>query len=108
MAKAFTNLKDPKLSLTDKLTFGKLKDCRVCDVVEDHLEYLIWCEKQGFIKFSQEVKDVIKDHVDHKGWEIVEENKQDNTPIYKDPHHISNWFDDPKMDYSDWTEDVPF
>lgn len=102
MAKAFTQLKDPKLKLTDKFTFGKLKDCRVCDVIEDHLEYLIWCEKQGFVKFSQEVKDVIKDHVDHKGWEIVEENKQDNTPVYKDSYDQINGYID------NWEDDVPF
>lgn len=93
MAKAFTQLKDPKLSLTDKLTFGKLKDCRVCDVIEDHLEYLIWCEKQSFVKFSQEVKDVIKDHVEHKGWEIVDEEK----PL-KDTYEK----------FQGWEDDVPF
>lgn len=100
MAKAFTNLKDPKLSLYDKLTFGKLKDCRVCDVIEDHFEYLIWCEQQGFVKYNQEVQEVIKDHVAHKGWQIVEEtNTQDDI---KDVYEKIT-----RIDY-DWEDDVPF
>lgn len=45
--------------MLDKLTFGKLKDCRVCDVIQDHYEYLIWCEKQGFAKYTKEVTDLI-------------------------------------------------
>lgn len=103
MAKAFTQLKDPKLSLVDKLTFGKLKDCRVCDVIEDHLEYLIWCEKEGFVKFSQEVKDVIKDQVDHKGWEIVEDRAEGNSQDdVKDLYERIS-----RIDY-DWEDDVPW
>lgn len=99
MSKSFTQLKDPKLQLTDKLTFGKLKDCRVCDVIEDHLEYLVWCEKQGFVKFSQDVKDVIKDQADNKGWQIEEESSQDDIrDLYEKVTRI---------DY-DWEDDVPF
>lgn len=103
MAKAFTNLKDPKLHLTDKLTFGKLKDCRVCDVIEDHLEYLIWCEREGFVKFSQEVKEVVKDHVDHKGWQIVENRDEGNSQDdIRDVYEKIT-----RIDY-DWEDDVPF
>ena len=54
MAISFNKLKDPKLGMLDKLTFGKLKDCRVCDVAQDHYEYLIWAEKNGFVKFQPE------------------------------------------------------
>ena len=103
MAISFNKLKDPKLGLLDKLTFGKLKDCRVCDVIQDHYEYLIWCEKQGFAKYTQEVTDSILEQANFEKWEApVEDNP------HHDPHHISNWFDDPKMDFSDWTEDIPF
>lgn len=100
MAKAFTNLKDPKLSLYDKLTFGKLKDCRVCDVIEDHYEYLIWCEKQGFVKFQKEVEEVIKEQANFKRWEGVEEHgsQDDIKDVYE---KIS------RIDY-DWEDDVPF
>lgn len=41
MAKTFLSLKDPKLGGLDILTFGKLKGCRVCDVIQDHYNYLI-------------------------------------------------------------------
>lgn len=103
MAISFNKLKDPKLGLLDKLTFGKLSGCRVCDVVQDHYEYLIWCEKQGFVKFNREVEILICETASFEKWEApVEDNPN------SDPHHISNWFDDPKMDFSDWTEDIPF
>ena len=102
MAKAFSSIKDPKLSLTDKLTFGKLKDCRVCDVIQDHSEYLIWAEKQGYVKFQQIVIETIAEHAGYTRWATDLEKPS------SDPHHISRWFDDPKMDFSDWTEDVPF
>lgn len=102
MAKSFSTLKDPKLGLLDKITFGKLKDCRVCDVVQDHAEYLIWAEKQGYVKFQPIVIETIAEHAGYARWAAPEEK------VVNDPHHISNWFDDPKMDFSDWTEDVPY
>ena len=61
MAITFKNIKDPKLGLTDVISFGKLKGCRVCDVIEDYYEYLIWAEKQGYLKFQQIVIEVIQD-----------------------------------------------
>lgn len=60
MAKTFSKLKSPLLGLTDLLTFGKLNGCRVCDVIEDQYEYLIWAEKQGLVKFQQNVIAKIK------------------------------------------------
>ncbi len=62
MAKSFLKLKDPKLGMLDKITFGKLQDCRVCDVIEDHYNYLIWAEQQGYVKFQQTVVDAIHEH----------------------------------------------
>lgn len=61
MAISFKNIKDPKLGLTDTISFGKLKGCRVCDVIEDYYEYLIWAEKQGYLKFQPIVLECIKD-----------------------------------------------
>ena len=61
MAITFKNIKDPKLGLTDVISFGKLKGCRVCDAIEDYYEYLIWAEKQGYLKFQQIVIEVIQD-----------------------------------------------
>ena len=55
MAISFKNIKDPKLQLTDKLTFGKFAQCRVCDIIEDHYEYLIWAGKAGLVVYAPEV-----------------------------------------------------
>lgn len=57
MAIQFKNVKSTKLSLQDKITFGKFGNCRVCDILEDQYEYLIWAEKSGLVKFNQEVID---------------------------------------------------
>lgn len=56
MAKAFNQLKTVKLSPQDKLTFGKYKDCRVCDVWDD-FDYFLWLSKQKPALFSKECKD---------------------------------------------------
>ena len=83
MAKSFTKLKDPKLQLTDTLRFGKLNGCRVCDVIQDHYEYLIWCEKQGFVKFSKEVELLIAETASFKAWEPPDEDKPEE--VWYDP-----------------------
>ena len=51
----FKNLKKTTLDYLDKIPSGKLKDCRVCDVVEDHYEYLIWCNRNNILQFSKPV-----------------------------------------------------
>lgn len=52
MAKSFKTLKDPKLQMMDKLPFGKFKDCRIIDIINDEYEYLIWLSKNTSIQFS--------------------------------------------------------
>ena len=52
MSLSFKNLKSPVLNLEDKITFGKLAGCRICDVIEDHYEYLIWASKAGLVVYS--------------------------------------------------------
>ena len=98
MAKSFSTLKDPKLQLTDKLTFGKLKDCRICDVIPDHYEYIIWAEKQGFVKYSKEVTDVILDAANFAKWEAPVEEQPIN------PNKVTHLFD-PR---DDWMSDIPY
>ena len=66
MAVGFKNLRSPLLDLTDKITVGKLQGCRVCDVVEDHYEYLIWAEKSGLFKFTKIVTETIQEHAGYK------------------------------------------
>ena len=51
----FKNLKKVTLDIQDTITSGKLAGCRVCDVVEDHYEYLIWANKNGMLHFSKPV-----------------------------------------------------
>lgn len=55
MALAFNKIRSTCLAPTDKLTFGKFRDCRVCDVWDDHYEYLIWASKAGYAKFDKAV-----------------------------------------------------
>jgi hypothetical protein len=100
MSIPFSKARDPKLGLTDKLTFGKLKDCRLCDVIQDHYEYLIWANKQGYVQFQKEVTDLIEEQAHFKRWEGVDEgNSQDDIrDVYEKITRI---------DY-DWEDDVPF
>jgi hypothetical protein len=72
MAISFKNIKNPKLGLTDTLTFGKLKGCRVCDVAQDHYEYLIWAEKSGYVKFQSEAIELIQEQASFAAWKINE------------------------------------
>lgn len=76
MAINFKNIKDPKLGLTDVISFGKLKGCRVCDVIEDYYEYLIWAEKQGYLKFQAIVIEVIQDAAKFEKPALLEEPEQ--------------------------------
>ena len=78
MALNFKNLKDPKLGMLDKITFGKLKDCRVCDVIQDHYEYLIWAEKQGYVKYQQIVIETIHEHANFEKWEDPDKRYADD------------------------------
>ena len=66
MAIGFSKLKSPLLDLTDKITVGKLSGCRVCDVIQDHYEYLIWAEKSGLFKFAKIVTETIQEHAGYK------------------------------------------
>jgi hypothetical protein len=100
MSIPFSRARDPKLGLLDKITFGKLKDCRVCDVVQDHYEYLIWANKQGYIQFQKEVTDLIEEQARFERWEGVEE-KESQDDVVKDTY-------DKFMGFSDMEEDVPF
>lgn len=85
--------------MLDKLTFGKLKDCRVCDVIQDHYEYLIWCEKQGFAKYTKEVTDCILEQAQFKKWEAPDAEHGDPRDIFEiSTNHQHGIFD----------SDVPF
>ncbi len=97
MAISFNKLNPTKLRLADKLTFGKLKECRLCDIIQDHYEYLIWAEKQGFVQFSKEVEEVIQDQANFSRWQAPKED------VVVDTYDKFNGYVD-----SSWEEDVPF
>lgn len=98
MAVSFNKLKDPKLSLTDKITFGKLKDCRVCDVIQDHYDYLIWAEKEGYVKFQQIVIETIQEAANFAKWESPETTESPMVDTY----------DRFNGSLGDWEDDIPF
>ena len=69
MSLSFKKLKSPLLGLHDQITFGKLKGCRICDVVQDHYEYLIWAEKSGLVKYQPIVIETIQEMASFARWE---------------------------------------
>lgn len=96
MAISFKNIKSTVLDMTDVIHVGKLQGCRVCDVIPEHYEYLIWADKQGLLKFTRIVTETIKEHFSNKNWETHQE--QEVTP-WVDPNP---WF------AGVLDEDVPF
>ncbi len=97
MAISFKQIKNPKLGLTDTITFGKLAGCRVCDVAQDHYEYLIWAEKQGFVKFQPEAVELIQEQASFARWQVNYEEE------------VKPWFDEnspPPLIFDEG--DVPF
>lgn len=52
MSKAFKDTKSTELGFEDKLTFGKFKDCRICDIINEEYDYLIFLEKEGYVKYN--------------------------------------------------------
>jgi hypothetical protein len=81
MAKTFGSLKSNKLDMLDKLTMGKFADCRICDIIEDNFEYLIWLNKQGFANFTAPV---MSDLLSRAGFREAEEYYQNEIAPWKD------------------------
>lgn len=102
MSITFSKLKSPILDLHSKITVGKLQGCRVCDVVQDHYEYLIWAEKSGLFKFTKIVTETIQEHAGYKAQQrfIEEEIKPwlENDLVKREREMIRSILDD----------DVPF
>lgn len=95
MSLSWKNLKSPLLGLQDLIPFGKLKGCRVCDVIQDHYEYLIWADKAGLAKFQPIVVETIQEAAKFADAQIHYEQE------------VKPWIDeDPKPLILD--EDVPF
>lgn len=97
MAIGFKNLRSPLLGLTDTITFGKLAGCRVCDVAQDHYEYLIWAEKAGYVKFQAEAINLIQEQASFAAWQVHE--AEEVKPWFEETDLKPVVFDD---------DDVPF
>lgn len=112
MALNFKNLKDPKLGMLDKITFGKLKDCRVCDVIQDYHVYLLWAEAQGYVKFQTIVKETILEAKAHAAWvepkEPASETLDDSLRRRLNNFHGGYSSDSRDYVFSDMEDDIPF
>lgn len=91
MSKPFNQIKSTLLGMEDKLTFGKFKDCRICDIIEDNYEYLIFLEKEGYAKYNVYLTEKIKQIA---GFELEKVHYQQEIIPYL-------------MDDS-WDDDIPF
>ena len=91
--------------MTDKIMVGKLSGCRVCDVIPDHYEYLVWANKQGLLHFTKIVVETISEHAGYKDQQrfIEEEIKPylEDELIRRERKRINNILDE--LD-----EDIPF
>ena len=110
MAISFKNLKSPLLELTDKITVGKLQGCRVCDVIPDHYEYLIWANKQGLLLFSKIVVETIQEHA---GYKNQQQHYNEEVAPYADDYAIQQELAKIKRDHRKMVDailddDVPF
>jgi hypothetical protein len=100
MALSFKKLKSPLLDMTDTITVGKLQGCRVCDVIPDHYEYLIWANKQGFLPFSKIVTETISEHAGYKRQQVHIAEEVD--PYLKE-------YNEPSVQELNFSEeDIPF
>ena len=93
---SFKSLKSPLLDMTDKITVGKLQGCRVCDVIQDHYEYLIWADKSGLMKFTKIVVETIQEHAGFKRQQVHYEEE------------IKPWLEHEEPPVLILDEDVPF
>lgn len=90
MAKAFAQLKNPALAPTDQIPLGKLKGCRVCDVVSTEYDYLIWLDRNKYVTYTEDSIKLIKKHAGYA--EAVRHYEEEVAPYLEDVPD----FDDPK------------
>ena len=61
MAISFSRLKKSALAPTDKIPYGKLKGCRVCDVASTHVSYLLWLHYNTATKLDQSRMSLVRE-----------------------------------------------
>lgn len=82
MSLAFNKLKSSLLGYTDKLTLGKFKDCRICDILDDDYEYLIYLEKAGYVKYNNDLIEKLKNMAAY--FENIREFEEEISPYLED------------------------
>lgn len=96
MAISFNKIKDPKLGLLDKFTFGKFQMCRICDILEDNYEYVLWLHSKQPDLFSPIVIAEATQFKREAAQKIYEEEE------VKPYTNTNPWSID------DWDDDIPF
>jgi hypothetical protein len=97
MAIAFSTIKDPRINLTDKLTFGKYTNCRVCDILEDNYEYVLWLHS----KMNNFAPAVIEECMQFKMNQATSIETDNNAAIV----NMNPWGNN---NIDDWMDDIPF
>lgn len=95
MALAFNKVRSTVLDLTDTIKVGKLQGCRVCDVIPDYYEYLIWADREGVLKFTKRTIESIQEHALYKQQqqhylEEVAPWQESDSPELEDIIHIDD------------------
>jgi hypothetical protein len=83
MSIQFKNLNVTSLAPTDKITKGKYKDCRVCDVASDFV-YLTWADKAGVLPLNAESKALVEKF--RKQYDDEVHYQQEIKPYEDDPN----------------------
>lgn len=81
MSKSFGKISLGELVLQDKLPIGKLKGCRLCDILETEYEYVIWLENNGHIRLHQEV---VAKAQEYKARDEAEQHYRDEVEPWQD------------------------
>jgi len=97
MAIQFNKLKDPKLDMLDKFMFGKFQSCRVCDMLEDDYEYVLWLHAKSPNLFSATV---ISEAMQFKKEAAEKINEEEEVSPYL---NANPWYSDLNDD-----DDIPF
>ena len=108
MSLSFNKLKSPLLGLNDQITFGKFKGCRICDIVQDHYEYLIWAAKSGLVKYQPIVVETIQEMASFARWE--QHYNEEIAPYKEQADKVQNVYEVVSREgyYDTFEDDVPF
>lgn len=102
MAITFNKLKT-KLGLLDFIPIGKYRQCRVDSIIAQDHEYLIYMDKEGILKYTDEVLDALKNKFSATSIPV--------TRYYRDSFDCINGHDMAAVGFEDdeyYDDDIPF